>query len=105
MYEIFEKLCMEKGVTIREVSRNTGVASATFSDWKMGRSHPRNDKMKRIADYFGVSVEYLKTGQEKSTPIPEDEDALDEQLVAMLKKLDENQIQRVLDFVAGMLTS
>ena len=32
-----------------------------------GKSHPRNDKMKLIADYFGVTVEYLKTGQQKKT--------------------------------------
>lgn len=40
MYEIFEKLMREKGVKAVEVSRATGIAQSTFSDWKRGRCAP-----------------------------------------------------------------
>lgn len=67
MYEIFEKLLKKNGVTAYKVSKETGVTQSTLSDWKRGRSTPKTDNMKKIADYFGVSIDYLMTGKD-STP-------------------------------------
>ena len=64
MYEIFEKLLKEKGVRAADVTRATGVSSTVFSEWKKGKSTPKADKRKKIAEYFGVSLEYLDTGKE-----------------------------------------
>lgn len=65
MYEIFVKLLNEKGITPYKLSQDTGISTATLSDWKKGRSTPKQDKLKKIADYFGVSVDFLMTGKEK----------------------------------------
>lgn len=35
------------------------VTKSTFTDWKNGRSEPKLEKLKKIADYFGVSIEYF----------------------------------------------
>ncbi len=59
MYERFAQLLQENGVTAYRVSKETGIATATLSDWKKGRSVPKQDKMAKIADYFHVSVDYL----------------------------------------------
>lgn len=64
MYEIFAKLLEERGVTAYKVSKATGIAGSTFSDWKSGRSTPKQDKLQKIADFFGVSVDFLITGKE-----------------------------------------
>ncbi len=64
MYEIFLKLLDEKGVTAYKVGKETGIASSTFTDWKTGRSVPKQEKLQKIADYFGVSLDYLMTGKE-----------------------------------------
>nr|DAG73365.1 MAG TPA: Repressor protein CI [Caudoviricetes sp.] len=64
MYSIFEKLLEEKGVTAYRVSKETGVGRSTFTDWKNGRSVPKQDKLQKIADFFNVSVDYLMTGKE-----------------------------------------
>lgn len=65
MYEIFEELLKEKGLKPIDVSRATGISSSTLTDWKMGRSVPKRDKMQKIASFLGVSDEYLNTGIEK----------------------------------------
>ena len=104
MYDIFASLCREKGVTPYEVSKAIGAAQSTFSDWKRG-SQPRPKRIKAIADYFGVSVDYLMTGKEKDIAGQEDEKALDPALVAMLQALPADKIQRVKDFVSGMLAT
>jgi transcriptional regulator with XRE-family HTH domain len=59
MYEIFEKLLKIKGVTPYKVSVEAKVPQSTLSDWKRGRSMPKIDKLQKLADYFGVSVDYL----------------------------------------------
>ena len=65
MYEIFAQLLDKYNVTPYKVSKDTGVAQTTLSDWKRGRSTPKSDTMKKIADYFGVSVDYLMTGSDE----------------------------------------
>ena len=64
MYAIFEKLCKEKGVTAYRVSKDTGISTATLSDWKTGKSHPKADKIQILANYFNVNAEYIQTGDE-----------------------------------------
>lgn len=64
MYEIFEKLLREHGVTAYKVAKETGIGTATLSNWKNGKYTPKQDKMQKIADFFGVTVDYLMTGKD-----------------------------------------
>ena len=75
MYERFVSLLQQRGVSAYKVSKETGISQVLFSDWKSGKSSPKADKLLKIADYFGVSVEYFY-GRED---LPE-EMSLDEQL-------------------------
>lgn len=59
MYARYVVLRDKKGVTDYKVSEETGITKSTFSDWKSGRSSPKIDKLKKLADYFGVSIEYF----------------------------------------------
>ena len=68
MYKIFDRLLKRDNVTAYRVSKETGIAQATLIDWKNGRSTPKFDKLKKIADYFGVTVEYLMGGTDKKHP-------------------------------------
>ncbi len=67
MYEIFQELLAKRGLKAFDVSKATGISSSTLTDWKKGRSIPKQDKMQKIANYLGVSVEYLMTGKEKDS--------------------------------------
>ena len=64
MYSIFEELCKLNNVTPYKIWKETGISRSTFSDWKSGKSTPKQDKLAKIADYFGVTVDYLMTGKE-----------------------------------------
>ena len=57
MYETFEKLLAEHDLTAYRVAKDTGISQVVFSEWKRGKSKPKVDKLKVLADYFGVSVE------------------------------------------------
>ena len=93
MYEIFQKLLNEKGVKTSDVARATGISNMTFSDWKHGKSVPKTDKMQKIADYFGVSVDYLMTGKEKEDG---EKYYLNDETAEMAQALFENRDLRIL---------
>lgn len=57
MYERIATLCKERGVTVKDLERNLGFGNGTIQFWKKGS--PRVDKLKAVADYFGVTVDAL----------------------------------------------
>lgn len=59
MYDVLQKLLDERGITATDVARETGISRSSMTDWKKGRSTPKYEKRKKIADMFGVTVDYL----------------------------------------------
>lgn len=59
MYEQYEKLRNEKGVTDYRVAIETGIPKSTFTDWRQNRSQPKVEKLKKLAAYFEVPIEKL----------------------------------------------
>ena len=64
MYEVYQRLLDEKGLKNADVARATGISNMTLSDWKRGKSVPKSDKMRKIAEYLNVSVDYLMAGKD-----------------------------------------
>ena len=93
MYEIYCKLRDEKGVKDADVAKATGITKSTFSDWKNGRSKPKDEKLLKIAEYFEVTLDYLRTGEEPSQP---DGYYLNGETAEMAQALFENKNLRVL---------
>ena len=58
-YKKYEELLAKNNISSYKVSKDTGLYSALFSEWKSGKSCPKADKIKILADYFGVSIEYF----------------------------------------------
>lgn len=58
-YERFRSLMEREKINAHIVSKNTGIAYTVLADWKSGRSTPKVDKLLKIADYFGCSLDAL----------------------------------------------
>ena len=58
-YRAFEQLLQLHGTTVYRVSKATGIAPSTFTDWKNGRSCPKADKLRRIAAHFRLTLDEL----------------------------------------------
>ena len=63
MYERYCELRDSLGYRDSDVAKGTGITKSTFSDWKNGRSNPKDAKLQKIADLFGVTAEYIRTGK------------------------------------------
>ena len=57
MYEKYVKFRDAKGVRDADVASATNIPQSTFSDWKTGKSSPKLEKIIKLAEFFGVSVE------------------------------------------------
>ena len=65
MYNRIVALCNERGIKPGRVCADTGLSRGMMSDLKMGRTKELSTKnTKIIADYFGVTTDYLLTGEE-----------------------------------------
>ena len=62
MYDIFQSLLEAHGCTAYQVSKATGIPTATLSAWKKGKYTPKAANMQKIADYFGVDVSIFYGG-------------------------------------------
>lgn len=93
MYEIYCKLRDSKGLKDSDVVKATGITKSTFSDWKSGRSNPKNDKLQKIANYFEVSIDYLMTGEDstKTELSSKDERDITKDLNNIMKKLQDGE--------------
>ena len=54
----FIRICNEKGVSPSKVVEAIGLKRSAYSQWT-DESIPRKATLMRIADYFGVTVDYL----------------------------------------------
>ena len=56
----FSELSAEKGLSTTAAGREIGISKTTISYWRNNENViPKNDVLQRIADYFGVSTDYL----------------------------------------------
>lgn len=60
--EIIRNLCKNRGLSLSKLERELGIGNGTIS--KSTSNYMRSDRLKAIADYFHVSMEYLMTGEE-----------------------------------------
>jgi len=65
MYDRFKELAEKKGVSAYRVAKDLNFSQSLFSDWKAGRSKPKQDKIALIAEYFGVPTSYFYEDERK----------------------------------------
>ena len=58
-YQKYAELRDQRGMSDYRVSKETGIAQSTMSDWKNGLSTPKADKLMLIAKALGVQMEDL----------------------------------------------
>lgn len=57
-YDVFERLCKERHVAPSALARKLKMSPSAPGRWKTG-SYPDLETASKIADYFGVSIDFL----------------------------------------------
>lgn len=78
LYQKVKNLCDQRGIPIYKLESTLGFGNASIKKWGVSSS-PSVDKIMKVANYFGVSVDYLLGNSEVAKPISEvieDEDII-----------------------------
>ena len=94
--------------TLKELAEAVGIRQQTVSLYKNGETQPTPETLVKIAEFFGVSVDYLLTGiSSQNKPIHE-ELGLTEEAIGMLKVAKETEgfdgMPSLLDTLNGLLS-
>lgn len=57
MFERIKELCRKRGISVNNLENSLGYSKNTL--YRLKTQNPGADKLKDIADYFDVSVDYL----------------------------------------------
>ena len=66
----YENYCLIRdrlGYTDYKVAKETGIGTATMSNWKNGKYVPKTDKLQKIANLLGTTEYFILNGEEKDT--------------------------------------
>lgn len=97
MWEIFEKVIQEKGLTVADVSRGTGINQSTFSNWNTRRNLITGENAIKIAQFLNISLDYLMTGFVKEQEsISDKKYYFSDETAEMAQELYENTEMRAL---------
>ena len=69
-----ETMIRERGLKKKTVIEALGLSATVFTDWKSGKGRPTLATAMKVADYFGVSLDYLAYGKESISAEDYEED-------------------------------
>lgn len=105
-YDVYIDLCHSKGKSPSAVAQELGINKSNVSNWKNNGYTPRGSVLNKIAEYFGVTTDFLLTGNEKApTPEGEREIGFDDFTYAFYKEskdLPEEKKKMLLDMARFM---
>lgn len=64
-YDLFKALCDKKGVSVSRACLDMGLSRSIAAKWKNTKTNPSAEVLPKIANYFGVTADYLLTGEQK----------------------------------------
>lgn len=89
-YDVFTSLCEKKGVSPNKALTDCKISRTSTAKWREGAT-PRGVTLQKLADYFGVTTDYLLTGEEtKKAPTltNKDERDIEKRMESILKDLE-----------------
>ena len=91
MKERIRHLCKLNHVSMNKVEGDLGFGKGYLS--KLGTSKPNAEKLKKIADYFNVSLDFIMTGKEDEQKEKDNTDDLKQKFEELKELLESGKIQ------------
>lgn len=68
LQSVLQSLIQDKGVSARQISKATGIAQSTLSNYLQGKGIQKPEHLVTLAEYFSTSIDFLLTGKDKRSP-------------------------------------
>lgn len=95
-----KELREERDLTQQALADTFSIARSTYTNWEIGRREPDHAALVQLADFYGVTVDYI-LGRNKNEPTVDD-DGLRSQAIDRVQELPHPALVRVLDFLDGL---
>lgn len=110
MFKIRLKSLREaKGLTQQEFANDFGISKGTIGMWESGAREPRKlIELQRIADYFGVTVDYLLGREDIKNELPAQDGELSKEesmLIELFRQVPPEQRSSMLQAIEMTLRS
>lgn len=103
-YENYVRLCNAKGKTPSAVALELGIQKSTVTRWSNG-SLPRDATLMKVADYFGVTTQFLLSGEPEKKPATPNGDELSNEFREKYSRLSEDQQRLIGQMIDGLLAA
>lgn len=87
--ERIKRLAKERGISLPDLESELGFGNSTIVKWE--KSTPNADKLNKVAQYFGVTMEYLLNGTDGNGLTEKDEKDIAKDMEAIRQKLLDNE--------------
>ena len=87
-YDRIKLLAEKQKISIRKVEEDLGFGNGTLNRWK--KNTPGADKLSKVADYFGVTTDYLLGRTETPQFTSKDEKDIQKKLTEMIDGLSDD---------------
>ena len=104
-WERFTELCKGNDTTPTRAVISLGISQGSITHWKNGKV-PRHETLLRIADYFGVSVDYLLGNTDKKEKPTVNDDGLSvglRELIEFAKSVPEDKVDLILKVMKSIV--
>lgn len=101
LYENITSLCTEKGIKGGKMCVDLGISKSLMTKLRDNPGRQiTSETAKKIADYFGVSVERVLTGEKENAPGPQAESVNEKLLIDLFRQLSPERQQEELAYLA-----
>lgn len=102
-YDVYLSLCKRSNKKPSVIAAELGINKSNVSNWKNNGYTPRGEALQKIADYFGVTTDYLLTGEgiEKAPTLEGERKVSDDDIKFALwgtREIDDDVLDRVRQF-------
>lgn len=87
---------IQRGETQQQVAKNLGLPYTTYRNYELNLREPTSDTLIAIANYFGLSLNYL-LGYEEGEP-PVINDATTKKILDFLSEFSDKEKQKVKEY-------
>ncbi len=94
-------LAAQKKISVAELERTLGFGNGSISKWN--KQSPSADKLKKVADYFGVTIDYLLDRKPAAKTNATIEEALDSVMSYDGKPITDNDREVLRGIIEGYL--
>lgn len=105
MLDRMKNIMDKAGLNAKQLTTELGISNSSFSDWKKGKGSPSVSVLKKFAEYFDESLDYIILGKKNSSNMLELSNRTEKELLEKFNQLTPECQTKALGYIDGMIAA